>query len=82
MLKGSININNLCWNPAASSKKKKKNGKTSKNCFFWSNLHKKGIVMGHIQNAKQLVLAEITKGGHQVSETFYFLKISYVLVGL
>ena len=53
MLKGSININNLCWNPAASSKKKKKNGKTSKNCFFWSNLHKKGIVMGHIQNAKQ-----------------------------
>ena len=38
--------------------------------------------MGHIQNAKQLVLAEITKAGDQVSETFYFLKISYVLVGL
>ena len=71
MLRDSININNLCWNPVASSKKKKKIGKTSKNCFFWSNLHKKEVIMGHIQNEKQLFLAEITKAGHQVSETFW-----------
>ena len=81
MLKGSININNLCWNPAASSKKKKKNGKTSKNCFFLVQFAQKRDCYGSHPKCKT-TKGEITKGGHQVSETFYFLKISYVLVGL
>ena len=35
--------------------------------------------MDHVQNEKQFFLAEITKVDHQLSETFYFIKISYVL---
>ena len=38
--------------------------------------------MGHAQNKKQFFLAEITKSDHQLSETFYFIKISYVLTEL
>ena len=38
--------------------------------------------MGHNQNEKQFFLAEITKADHQLSETFYFIKISYVLAEL
>ena len=37
--------------------------------------------MGHAQNEKNN-FAEITKAEHQLSETFYFLKISYVLTEL
>ena len=37
--------------------------------------------MGHSQNEKQFFLAEITKADHQLSETFYFIKISSVLTG-
>ena len=40
--------------------------------------------MGYAQNEKQYFLAEITKAqaDHQLSETFYFIKISYVLAEL
>ena len=38
--------------------------------------------MGHAQNEKNNFFAEITKAEHQLSETFYFLKISYVLTEL
>ena len=40
--------------------------------------------MGYTQNEKQYFLAEITKAqaDHQLSETFYFIKISYVLAEL
>ena len=38
--------------------------------------------MGHTQNGKKNFLAEITKAqlaDHQLSESFYFIKISYAL---
>ena len=38
--------------------------------------------MGHAQNEKNNFFAEITKAEHQLSEKFYFLKISYVLTEL
>ena len=38
--------------------------------------------MDHVQNEKQFFLVEITKADHQLSETFYFIKISYVLTEL
>ena len=51
-------------------------------CFFGNNLHKKGVVMRYAQNEKQFSLAEITEADHQLSETFYFIKIPYVLAEL
>ena len=68
MLGDSININNLCYNPLVLK------------ISWW----KKGIIMGHVQNEKQqrFFLEEITKADHQLSETFYFIKISYVLTEL
>ena len=59
----------------------KKLVKPLKNCFFGTNLHKKGVIVGHTQNKKQFFLAEITKADHQNSETFYFIK-TYVLTEL
>ena len=55
MLKGSININNLCWNPAASSKKKKKMAKPLKIAFFGPICTKKGLlwVTSKMQNNKR-----------------------------
>ena len=47
--------------------------------FFGPNLHKK---MGHYEPRpkwKTIFLAEITKADHQLSKTFHFIKISYVL---
>ena len=38
--------------------------------------------MGHAQNGKQFFLAKITKANHQLSETFYFIKISSILIEL
>ena len=38
--------------------------------------------MGHAQNGRQYSLAEITKADHQLAETFYFIKISYVFTEL
>ena len=34
--------------------------------------------MGHAQDEKKNFLAEITKADHQLSESFHFMKISYV----
>ena len=56
--------------------------KTLKNCFFGPNLHRKEVIMGHAQDEKKFFLAEITKADHQLSENFYFIKISYVLTEL
>ena len=38
--------------------------------------------MGHAQDEKKLFLAGITKADHQLSEGFYFIKLSYVLTEL
>ena len=38
--------------------------------------------MGHAQNEKQFFLTEITKADHQLSETFYLIKIPYVLTNM
>ena len=73
MLGDSININNLCCNSLVL---KKKLVKPLRNCFFGTTLHKRAVIMGHTQNEKQFFLAEITKADHQLSETFYFIKIS------
>ena len=72
MLEDTININNLCLNPAVL----KKAGKTS--CFFGPNLHRKGVIMDHAQDEKRFFLVEITKTDHQLSEKFYFITVSYV----
>ena len=60
----------------------KKLVKPLKNCFFGPNLHRKGVIMGYAQDGKKFFLAEITKADHQLSESFYFIKISYVLTEL
>ena len=38
--------------------------------------------MGHTQYGKKNFGREITKADHQLSESFYFIKISYVLTEL
>ena len=38
--------------------------------------------MDHAHDEKNFFLAEITKADHQLSESFYFFKISYVLTEL
>ena len=65
-----------------SSSSEKKLVKPLKNCFFGPNLHRKGVIMGHTQDEKKAFLTEITKADHQLSEFFYFIKISYVLTEL
>ena len=50
--------------------------------FFWDQFAQKGVIMGHAQNETQFFLAAITKANHQLSETFSFIKISYVLTEL
>ena len=47
-----------------------------------TNLHKKGVIIDPTQNEKQLFLTEMTKAERQLSETFYFIKISYILTEL
>ena len=75
MLGDSININNMCCNPVGL----KKICKASKKIFFWAQIVQK---MGHAQNEKQFFLVQITNADYQLSETFYFIKISYVLAEL
>ena len=65
-----------------SSSSEKKLVKPLKNCFFGPNLHRKGVIMDHAQDEKKIFLVEITKADHQLSECFYFIKISYVLTEL
>ena len=79
MLGDSINFNNLCCNPAVQ---KKKLVKPLKNCVFGPNLHKNKVIMEHTENENQFFLVEITKTDHEPSETFYFIKMSYVLTEL
>ena len=65
-----------------SSSSEKKLVKPLKNCFFGPNLHGKGVIMDHAQDEKKFFLVGITKADHQLSESFYFIKISYVLIEL
>ena len=60
----------------------KKLVKPLKNCFFRPNLHRKEIIMAHAKDGEKIFLAEITKADHQLSESFCFVKISYVLTEL
>ena len=65
-----------------SSSSEKKPVKPLKNCFFGPNSHRKGVLMGYAQDEKKFFLAEITIADVQLSESFYFIKISYVLTEL
>ena len=69
MLGVSININNLCYDPVVL---KKKLGKPRKNCFFVSNLHKKGVIMGHAQNEKQIFWGRNNKIRSSAFRNFLF----------
>ena len=74
MLGNSIDINSFCCNQLVP---KKNLVKTSKNCFFGPNLQYRGQHRP-CPKWKTIFLAEITKADHQISETFYFIKISSV----
>ena len=63
-------------------KKKKKKGKTSKKLLFWAQFAQKSGHYGPRPKWKTIFWAEITKADRQLSETFYFIKISYVLARL
>ena len=56
-----------------------KNDKTYKKLIFWSNLHKKGSLRATLKLNNNFLEAKITKADQELSETFYFIKISYVL---
>ena len=58
----------------------KKLVKPLKNCFFGPNLHRKGVIMDYAQDEKKFFLVQITKADHQLSDSFYFIKIWYVLM--
>ena len=75
MLGDSININNLCCNSAVL---KKKLAKPLKNCFLGPICTKKGLLWATL-TIINFFLTEITKADHQLSENFYFIKLSYVL---
>ena len=80
MLGDTTNINNLCCNPAVL---KKKLVEPLKSCFFWNQFaQKRGHYGLRPRWKKKFFLAEITKADHQLSESFYFIKISYVLTEL
>ena len=64
-----------------SSSSEKMLVKHFKNCFFGPNLNRKGVIMGHAQDEKNFS-TKITKADHQLLESFYFIKISYVLTEL
>ena len=65
-----------------SSSSEKELVKPLKNCFFGPNLHRQGGIMGHALGEFFFFLTAITKEDHQLSERFYFIKISYVLTEL
>ena len=56
-----------------------KNDKTYKKLIFWSNLHKKGSLRATPKLNNNFLETKITKADQELSETFYFIKISYVL---
>ena len=74
MLGDSIDINNLCCNLLAL----KKFVKNSKNCFLGPINAQERSHYGPRPNEKQF-LGQITKANYQLSETFYYIKILFVL---
>ena len=76
MLGDSINFNKFNRNPVVL---KKKIGKTSKNYHFWAKLAQIRCHYGPHRKQKTIFFIEITNSDHQLSKTFYFIKISYVL---
>ena len=71
MLQDSININNLWCNPAVLKK-----------IVFGAQFAQKSGLYGPCPKWKTIFLAKITKANHQLSETFYFIKISSILIEL
>ena len=78
MLGDSFSINNVCCNPVVL----KKIGKTSKALIFWTRFAQKRGHYGSHSKSKTTFLVEITNADHQLSENFYFIKISYILAEL
>ena len=79
MLGVSININNLGCDPVVL----KKNWQNlEKIAFLYPICTKKGSLWATPKMKNNFWGAEITKADHQLSETFYFIKISYVLAEL
>ena len=68
----------MCCNPEALQKKLVK---PLKNCFFAPNLHRR-VHYGPRPRWTKKFLAKIKKADHQLSESFYFIKISNVLTEL
>ena len=75
MLGDTININNLCYNLAVL----KKSWWSLLKIVFWTQVAQKWGHYGPHPQWKIFFLAEITKADHLLSESFYFIKISYVL---
>ena len=75
MLRDSTDINNFNLNSSEIFLLK-----PLKITIFWPNFCKNGVPMGHAQN-NFFFLSEITKPAHNLSKTFYFIKI-YVLAEL
>ena len=74
MLGNPININTLCCTPAVW--KKKKIGKALKKLLFLPQFTpKKESLWATHKMKKKFFLAEIATADHQLSETFYFIKI-------
>ena len=77
MLGDSININNYNWNPVVL----KKIAKTLKITIFSPTCAKMGSPWATTKR-KNNFFAEITKPDHKLSNTLYFIKISYLLAEL
>ena len=65
-----------------SSSSEKKLAKPLKNCFFGLQFIQKIGDYEPRPTRKTIFLVETTKADPQLSETFYFIKISYVLTEL
>ena len=70
MLEDSISIDKLCCNSVVL--KRSWLVKPLINCFIGPNLHKKGVIMCHTKNGKQIFLADITKEDHQLSKKKFY----------
>ena len=79
MFGDTININDLCCNLAVL---KKKLVKPFKNCFLDSICTEKGSLWSTPKMGKKNLSRIIKKADHQLSESFYFIKISYILTEL
>ena len=78
MLGDTISINNLCCNPEVL----KKSWLNLLKMLFWTQFAQKRAHYEPCPIWKKYFLAEITKADHQLSESFYFIKTSYVLIEL